>query len=215
MKILLCAATEMEIAPTIQFLNTHRFDGIEILITGPGLMNTTYALTKSVLVNRPDLIIQAGIAGTFESKQALGIVVAVKSEAVGDLGVKEETGFKSLFDLKLAGDNLYPWKNGVLTNESEFIESSGLPIVKAVTVNEISTNVSIINYYRHQLNAEIESMEGAALHYVGLMEKIPFLQIRSLSNFIGERDKTKWQMEEAIASLNNKLQELLTKYSTE
>jgi futalosine hydrolase len=215
MKILLCAATEMEIAPTIRFLSTHQFHGIEILVTGPSLMTTTYALTKSVHVNRPDLIIQAGIAGSFESTKALGTIVAVKNETVGDLGVNEETGFKSLFDLKLAGDNLYPWKDGRLINETDLLDKAGLRIVNAVSVNEISTNTPAINYYRHQLNAEIESMEGAALHYVGLMERIPFLQIRSLSNFIGERDKTKWKMQEAIANLNNKLQELLPKYIKE
>jgi futalosine hydrolase len=54
-------------------------------------------------------------------------------------------------------------------------------------------------------------MEGAALHYIGLLEKIPFLQIRSLSNFIGERNKAKWKMKEAIAALNRELQRILMK----
>ena len=55
-------------------------------------------------------------------------------------------------------------------------------------------------------------MEGAALHYVGLSEKIPFLQMRSLSNFVGERNKAKWMMAEAINSLNFELQRLLIKF---
>jgi futalosine hydrolase len=54
-------------------------------------------------------------------------------------------------------------------------------------------------------------MEGAALHYVALMEKIPFLQLRSLSNFVGERDKNKWLMKEAIINLNLELQSLILK----
>ena len=62
-----------------------------------------------------------------------------------------------------------------------------------------------IAYYKNQLNASVESMEGAALHYVALQEKIPFLQMRSLSNFVGERDKTKWVMDVAIANLNIEL----------
>jgi futalosine hydrolase len=51
----------------------------------------------------------------------------------------------------------------------------------------------------------IESMEGAALHYVCLQEAIPFIQLRSVSNFVGERDKTKWRMEEAVDHLNREL----------
>jgi futalosine hydrolase len=54
-------------------------------------------------------------------------------------------------------------------------------------------------------------MEGAALHYIGLKENIPFLQLRSISNYVGERDKEKWQLQEAIRNVNLVLQELLTK----
>ena len=66
-----------------------------------------------------------------------------------------------------------------------------------------------MDYYRNTLGAQIEYMEGAALHYVCLQEKIPFLQIRSLSNFAGERDKSKWVLKESIAHLNLHLQQLL------
>ena len=34
-------------------------------------------------------------------------------------------------------------------------------------------------------------MEGAALHYACIMEHIPFIQLRAVSNFVGERDKNK------------------------
>jgi futalosine hydrolase len=52
-------------------------------------------------------------------------------------------------------------------------------------------------------------MEGAALHYTCLMENIPFIQLRAVSNFVGERDKNKWKMKEAIAVLNEKLRRIL------
>src|SRR4029079_19122905 len=92
------------------------------------------------------------------------------------------------------------------------LKSTGLTIVDGVTVNEISTNKKRIVYYREQLNDSVESMEGAALHYVALQEKIPFLQMRSLSNFVGERDKSKWVMDIAIANLNIELKRILTKF---
>ena len=56
----------------------------------------------------------------------------------------------------------------------------------------------------------VESMEGAALHYVCLKEKIPFLQIRSVSNYIGERNKKNWNMKESIANLNLELIKIIT-----
>jgi futalosine hydrolase len=54
-------------------------------------------------------------------------------------------------------------------------------------------------------------MEGAALHFIGNLEDIRYLQLRALSNYIGERDKKKWLLKEAINELNKELERLLNK----
>ena len=54
-------------------------------------------------------------------------------------------------------------------------------------------------------------MEGAALHYVCRSMKVPFLQMRVVSNYIGERDKTKWMLGGAIENLNNTLLQYVDK----
>jgi futalosine hydrolase len=38
---------------------------------------------------------------------------------------------------------------------------------------------------------------------------IPFIQIRAVSNYVGERDKSKWKTQEAIYNLNETLLEFL------
>jgi futalosine hydrolase len=201
----------MEIAPTLQALSLKENHTVDLLVTGVGLMACTYALAKEISLKRPDFILQAGVAGSLQTDQPLAQVVAVQSECIGDLGVKENEDFRSLFEMKLLGENTPPWKNSRLINDSEWLLTAGLPVVDSVSVNEISTNEETIMYYRQQLNVQIESMEGAALHYVALLEKIPFLQLRSLSNFIGERDKAKWKMKEAINNLNHELLKILEK----
>jgi len=40
------------------------------------------------------------------------------------------------------------------------------------------------------------------LHYIGRDLSIPFIQIRAVSNYVGERNKAKWKMQEAIYNLN-------------
>ncbi len=184
---------------------------VDLLITGVGLMAATYALTREVLVKRPDAIVQAGVAGSLRHDLPLATVVAIKTDCVGDAGVNDAGTFQSLFQLKLTVGDSAPWKQRRLANEGSLLTEAGLPLVQGVTVNEITTSGERIAYYRRQLQAEAESMEGAALHYVALQEKIPFLQLRSLSNFIGERDKTKWQLEKAIQKLNTEVQNILTK----
>ena len=211
MQILLCAATEFEIKPVIDFIKNKTLTNTRTLITGIGLAAAAYQITKAVYLQKPQLIIQAGIAGSLDNRFPLKKVVVVKNDTIGDIGVEENGSFNSLFDLQLNGRDAFPWTNGQLCNRSEILNQLNLSTVNSVTVNEISTNKKRIEYYKSNLNASIESMEGAALHYVGLMENIPFLQIRSLSNFVGERDKDKWQIKEAISNLNLELQRLISK----
>src|SRR5579875_700991 len=203
MHLLICAATEFEIKPTIDFIERNSLSNIDVLITGVGLTSATYQLTKSIFFKRPELILQAGIAGCFDEHLSLGSCVVIKSEIIGDLGVEENEKFHSLFEMKLLDKNQFPWTNGKLINTSELVSQINLPVVDALTINEISTNKKRISFYKNECGATVESMEGAALHYVGLMENISFLQIRSLSNFVGERNKSKWLMKEAIESLND------------
>jgi len=40
---------------------------------------------------------------------------------------------------------------------------------------------------------------------------IPFLQLRATSNYVGERNKTKWLLKESIEILNESLVQLINK----
>ena len=208
MSLLLCAATRFEIQPIVDFIRRENIPGVEVLITGIGLTAATYSLTKAVAFQRPGFLLQAGIGGCLDASRELGSVVSVRKEFIGDLGVEEGGRFKSLFDLQLLDAGTPPWTGSALPNTAEALARAGLPVVDGVTVNEISTHPARIEACR-QKGAVVESMEGAALHYVGLMEKIPFLQIRSLSNFAGERDKSKWAMRASIDHLNQELEHIL------
>jgi futalosine hydrolase len=206
MNILLIAATAKEIEPFFEYYrNTKRPQNIDILITGIGLTATTYRLLKQVQLKRPDLVIQAGVAGCFDRKIPLGTVVAVKKETIADQSVIELKKLKTLFDLQLIPHDQFPFRNGWLENDNMFLKKLKLKKVNAISVNEITTSKQRVRFYEGSFRPAIESMEGAALHYTCLMEKIPFIQLRSISNYIAERDKTKWDMKRSIINLNQAL----------
>lgn len=212
MSLLLCAATPFEIQPTINFIKERQLDSqITVLFTGVGLMASAYTLTKQVSSQQPTMIIQAGIAGSIDPNLALTQVVAVKTEVVGDLGVVEQNSFRDLFSLGFIQKDLSPFQNALLVNNNISDFAGELIQVAGVSVNEISTDKNRIAYYQQMLGAQVESMEGAALHFVALQEGIPFLQLRSISNYIGERNKQAWKLQEAIDTLNIKLQDLIIK----
>lgn len=208
MGILLVSATTMEIKPSLRFLKKK---GIDIAITGVGCAPALYHILKAVQQYRPSLIIQAGIGGCFDKQVGLGEVLAVSEDYFGDLGVLENRQWLSVFDMGFAKRDQKPFKNGRLNNpHRQLLAGCGLKTTQAVTVNEIGTNKQRIQLFKDQ-GAVIESMEGAALHYVALMEKIPFLQLRAISNYVGERNKSKWNFKDAIANLNVELAKIMSR----
>ncbi len=211
MKVVITSATSREWAPAAATISP-RYGGENSPVqetfhqSGVGMLATAVSLTRLLLTDRPDLIIQAGIAGTFDTCMKLGDVVAVKEEMLGDMGVEENQVWKDIFDMKLEKSDHPPFEKGKLVNP--FLEKYNLlhlPEVSAVTVNEISTHPLRMKQLLQKYNPVLESMEGAALHYVGSLLRIPFIQLRSISNYTGDRDKNHWRIVEAIRQLNQVL----------
>ncbi len=207
MNYLLIAATVKEIEPFLAFYK--KFDkelSVDFLIAGIGLTTTAYRLTKQLQLKKYDFVLQAGVAGCFNSKIPLGTVLAVKKDTIADQSVIELKKLKTLFDLKLVPQNQFPFNKGWLANPNKLLfEKIKVKSVTGISVNEISTSKQKINFYKTTFNPVLESMEGAALHFVCLMEKTPFMQIRSVSNYIGERNKNNWDMKKSIENLNETL----------
>jgi futalosine hydrolase len=208
MKIALVAATQQEILPALEHLRDHPGE-VVTLITGVGMMAAAYRLTHSFREDPPALAIQAGIAGSFDPRYAPGMVVSVVEDMPGDLGVVESGTWKDLFDMGLEQDDAAPWQQRMLKNPlavntvmKELISLAG---VRAITVNQVSWDGEAIRRLKEKYHPDIETMEGAAFHYVCRMENIPFIQIRAISNMVGERDRSKWKTGEAISRLNQQL----------
>jgi len=204
MKVLIVAATEFEIKPLIQAQRN-----VEMLITGIGSSATIYHLTKKLLTNHYDLVIQAGIAGMFAGKFTLGAVVFVKEDAFADIGIEEKGELRTFFEYGFLDKNEFPFSDGKLLNPSAILEKIPLPAATAITVNMVSDNFVHNENFRQKYHADIESMEGAAFHYVCLQHKINFLQVRSLSNVVGERDKSRWVIDSSIRNLNDELVKII------
>ena len=213
MDILLAAATKLEIQPTLQLLQKEGFiingHTIDILITGVGMVSTTYNSTTKLIGKKYGFIIQAGIAGTFSNDLLLGETVLVKQDAFGDIGMEEKGNFTTVFDAGFASKDEFPFTDGWLVNNNTLLTTSLLKKVSAITVNKVSDSLlqrqQAIQYFEPQA----ESMEGAAFHYVCLLQKLNFIQLRSISNAVGDRDKSRWRIKDAIDNLNTELEKLL------
>jgi futalosine hydrolase len=221
MKILLVSATPFEINPTIQFLKQrliefqpNRFqkgpNGLDILVTGVGIPATIFSLTDHLSVKTYDLIINAGIAGSFNRKQELGSVWQVIEDRFGDLGVELGDGsFEDLFDIELAHPNEFPFQERKLTN-NEAEDFNFLPKASALTINKVHGSEKSIERIRQKYPVDLESMEGAAAFYVAKQKNTSILQIRAISNYVEKRNREAWEIGLAIENLNQVLIQIIT-----
>jgi futalosine hydrolase len=211
MRVIITAATHGEWMPSFQKINpkyvsNNKKFSVGFHESGIGMLASSVSLMKMFVQETPTLIIQVGIAGCFDKKIPLGKVFAVKDDFAGDMGVMENKVWKDLFDMKLYKPNDPPYEKKSLPNPwlTQY-NLLHLPTKKSVTVNTITTEKNKIELFNGRYKAVLESMEGASLHYIGRDLTIPFMQIRAVSNYVGERDKSKWKMQEAIYNLNETL----------
>lgn len=188
-----------------------RFE-IDLLVGGVGSMSTAWSLTKWISANeKPDLAINAGIAGSFKDTFPVGSVVMPVSDCFADAGIEDGDNFLTLHETGLSNPDEFPFTNGIIPAENRYTEiiQGIIKPVKAVTVNTAtgsdSTREKLINKY----NPDIETMEGAAFFYICAREKIPFISLRAISNRVERRDRSGWNIPLALENLALKFGEVL------
>lgn len=217
MRVIITSATVAEWMPSFLEMD-HLYTGesqrmkVQFHQSGVGMLASAVSITRMVLEDKPDLVIQAGIAGCFDTSVPLGKVFVVNEEMLGDTGVEEDGKWKDLFDLKLEKSSYHPFEKRKLPNpwlgKYNLLK---LPEANGITINQVSTDSTRIQQLVKKYNPMLESMEGAALHYVCREANIPFLQVRAVSNYIAERNKANWKIKESLANLNQVLLKYIEK----
>jgi len=185
---------------------------IDLLIPGIGMTFTAYHLTRALYTTKYDLVINAGIAGSFRDELSIGSVVNVQSEQICDLGIEEGNSVVSLFDAGFMETDQFPFEKGKMVNPN-FYKELELSSVEGVTGNISHGTPESIARITASFDPDVESMEGAAVFYVCMHEKVPFLEIRAISNFVESRDTAKWDIPLAIENLTDELFRFLRKFA--
>tara|TARA_B110000003_G_C16506569_1_gene479486 strand:- start:140 stop:718 length:579 start_codon:yes stop_codon:yes gene_type:complete len=189
MKILLVVATNSEIIKS-------KFKNQDVLVTGIGMVNTTFLLTKKLIKESYDLVINMGIAGVFIDKFEIGEVVEVKKDTLSEIGFENGIYFSE-------------FNNNSITTSYSVKTRTKLKKAVGITVNTVHGNKNTIDKINKRLQPDIESMEGAAFFMVCTNLSIPCIQIRSISNRVEIRDKKKWNLGLAILNLNNEVERII------
>ena len=156
-------------------------------------------------------LLNLGLAGSFDLKAApLGAAVAATAEIWPEYGLvgpdgsaqARTLGFPQLTDA--AGEL---WDQTPL-DPDQAAQAMGLTLPgdwvrgPSLTVAGASGHPGRAREYRTRFGALTENMEGFPLALACRRWGTPFLEVRTISNPVGEADRTKWRLKPALKSLS-------------
>ena len=195
MRILVVAATSFE-AGGLKTDFESRNAEIEFLITGVGMVTTAFSLGKHLATHHYDLIVNLGIAGSFDRDIVLGEVVEVVEDSLSELGAEDDLTFLPIETLGF-GESIFETDTRLSTYTDQQLKQ-----VTAITVNTVHGQEQSIQKLTGRIQPQLESMEGAAFFYACKQVGVPCLQIRAVSNYVEKRNRDAWQIALAIKNLN-------------
>jgi futalosine hydrolase len=224
MRILIVAATGLEVAPLVASLGplhsrheragryTHAGHEIDVLETGVGMVATANWCARLLATEVPfDLALNLGVCGSFDPALTPGRVVHIVEDRFSELGAEDGENFLGLSELGLLGPDTALFADGALHNREppSLHKLDELPPVRGITVNTAHGDPRSIAAIQRRFAPQVESMEGAAFMYACLTHGVPFAQVRAVSNVVERRNREHWKMAEAIAALNETARRLL------
>lgn len=192
---------------------------VKLLVSGPGMVNTAQSLTAMIESERPQLIVQTGCAGVFrQSGLTIGdIAIATQEidihsglESSSNSYIPDELPFALLNKPEMINNKSNEFKNRYQIHEDFFNQAyrilqsdsitSNFQVKKGpfVTVSTITTSNARANALFKKFNPCMEQMEGAAAAHIATIYNLPFIEIRSASNFVGKRDTDSWNLDLAF-----------------
>ncbi len=175
---------------------------------GIGKVNTAAGLALAIEKFKPTAVIQFGIGGAYiNSFASIGVVMAATHDIHSDSGVRTAQGWQDMESVGFAllTKNEEVFYNSFPTDKTLtqlFIDALNLPTGKFATSETVTGTFDESTAIQEQFDVAIESMEGAAAAQVCLAMNVPFAEIRSVSNIVGERDKRNWDIPKAVKRVN-------------
>ncbi len=165
---------------------------------GVGPAAAAAGTARLLTTGRYRAVISAGIAGGFPGRAPVGATVLAARSIAADLGAESPDGFLPVEELGF-GTSVLPADPALLAALAAALPDAltGDVLTLATVTGTAETAARLAN--RHPA-AVAEAMEGfgVAVAAIGL----PFVEVRTISNPIGPRDRASWRLTEALAALS-------------
>jgi futalosine hydrolase len=166
-----------------------------VIVGGVGPAASAAATSAALAADSYDLVVCAGVGGGFAPLEPGELGVA-SSVAFADLGAESDTGFES-FDFATDRYAVEPRLAVALADRTGGRLGTVLTVA-TVTGTAARTQALLARFP----DAVAEGMEGAGAAAAAQLHGVPFVEIRAVSNVVGPRDRSSWQIPAALAALH-------------
>jgi futalosine hydrolase len=147
------------------------------------------------------LLINAGVAGAFAGCATVGEGVAVAEERMElDLETGEPLALPDgARTIEAAGSDPH-----LLAS----LRARGFKLLRGMTVSRVTSTAQTASRL-HAKGAQVESMEGFSALRSAEIARVPAIEVRGISNIVGERSASGWDFAAGVAGLERVLDALL------
>ncbi len=184
-------------------------NAVKVVVTNPGIVNTVQAMTACIEDRKPQFMIQTGCAGGFkELGLRVGDIAVATKEIDAQLGIDtgkdgailQKIPFPVLTTGGMAFREEYELDSNiaetvyVCLKKSFFQKEIGIYKGSFITVSTITGSKKRADSLFKAFSPCMESMEGSAGAFLSHYYRIPFTEIRCVSNLVGKRDLSGWNL---------------------
>ncbi len=178
----------------------------DVLVVAGGVGPAAAAAATAHVAATEDvgLVVSMGVAGAFGSARLRhGDIAVATSIVAADLGALSPERFLDLDALGLDGAAAVDCPPGLVGTARDRLAAAGLHVAVGaiLTLSTMTGSAERAAELMSRHGAVAEAMEGAGVAHVATLHGLPVLEVRSISNEVGLRDRASWDLPAALASL--------------
>lgn len=161
---------------------------VDVVAVGVGPVEAALGTSRALWARPYRAVINTGIAGGFRPRVAVGDAVAVGREHYVELGLEDGTAFPLPGGLSL-----------VRSVESDAVllracaqARTAVRIGTGITCATVTSTDARAAVLDQRFGADVESMEGFAVLRAAQLAGVPALELRGVSNLVGDRGTNGW-----------------------
>lgn len=201
--ILVVCATELERAPLLERIPADS-DRWTSFVCGVGVVETTLSLSRFLEHQKKpfEAVVHFGVGGAFVgddgSRAELLEICMAEEELFGDFGICYKDSIVPLAP-EFCHKERYVLDSKLRKRCQTILEKNGIAFSSGtfVTVAGVSATLERGAMLQKQYNGLCENMEGAAVARVCDEFSLPLVELRAISNYVEDRDLSRWQLQKA------------------